>query len=299
MSISSNTVALRTGVGVALAILAGCASIPPDYTAADAPRYDSAIRDRCPRPCVALVLGSGGPRGFAHVGVFKALDAAGIRPGMIVGASVGALIGTLYASGLGGDQLETVACDIDATRFLQITPNGFKGNGIALEQFVNETVGGRTLESFALPIAVTATRVHDEEPDVFTAGNAGVAVRASAAIPGTFPVATIRGIRYIDGDEWTPVPIRIARALGADVVIAVDIAAHPESTPADAPASWVARDVFRAGRVAAEKKDADIVIHPDLGYYTGVSAEYRRRSIAIAEAAATQAMPRIQALLRR
>jgi NTE family protein len=285
------------GLTPLLIAVVGCAGVPPDYDAPDAPRFDAAIADRCGRPCVALVLGSGGPRGFAHVGVLKVLEAEGIRPGMIVGASVGAMIGAMYASGLSAAELEDVACEIDATKFIRFTATGLIGDGLALEAFVNESVRGQPLEALARPIAVVAMREHDREPEVFSAGNAGVAVRASAAIPRAFPVATIRGVRYVDGDEWTPVPIRVARSLGADVVIAIDVSAHLERTPAEAPRDWQARDQFRAGQIAAERREADVFIHPDLGYYASVSSEYRRRSIAIAAAATRERLPEIRAAL--
>lgn len=284
---------------LALLLVAGCATAPPDYIAPDAPRYDAGVLKRCGKPCVALLLGSGGPRGFAHVGVLKVLERENIRPGLVVGASVGALIGSIHATGIDAATLEELACGIDAAKFLRITNRGFVGDGLALEEFVNQTVAGRPLEAMNLPIAILAQREHDREPEVFTAGNTGVAVRASAAIPGSFPVATIRGVRYVDGDEWTPVPIRVARSLGADIVIAVDVSAHLEKTPPDAPVEWQARDAFRAGRIAAERPEADVFIHPDLGYYASITAEYRRRSIAIAERATEAALPELRAALKR
>ena len=284
--------------GLLACVLGGCAWAPPDYDAADAPRFDATIRERCGKPCVALVLGSGGPRGFAHVGVLKVLEREGIRPGVVVGASVGALIGSIYATGVDVAELEELACAIDVSKFIRVSGLRFVGDGLALEAFVNETVKNRPLEALARPVAILAQRQHDREPEVFSAGNTGVAVRASAAIPGSFPVATIRGVRYVDGDEWTPVPIRVARALGADVVIAVDVSAHLEMTPPEAPADWRARDVYRAARIAAERPEADVFIHPDLGYYTSVSVDYRRRSIEIAARATEAALAQSRAAIK-
>ncbi|MEO7402694.1 MAG: patatin-like phospholipase family protein [Burkholderiales bacterium] len=286
-------------VAAAMLALAGCAGAPPNYEAPDAPRYDAAIRERCGSPCVALVLGSGGPRGFAHVGVLKVLEREGLKPGMIVGASVGALIGSIYATGISAVKLEEFACEIDATKFLRFSGFGIRGDGLALEAFVNETVGGKPLEALGAPIAIVAMREFDHEPEVFTAGNTGVAVRASAAIPRAFPVATIRGVRYVDGDEWTPVPIRIARALGADIVIAVDVSAHIDKTPSGAPDDWRAKDEFRAGQIRSERPFADVFIHPDLGYYASMSTAYRRRSIALAERATEVLLPQIRAAWRK
>ena len=286
-------------VSIAMLALAGCAGAPPSYEAPDAPRYDASIRERCGSPCIALVLGSGGPRGFAHVGVLKVLEREGLKPGMIVGASVGALIGSIYATGISAVKLEEFACEIDPTKFIRLSGFGLTGDGLALEAFVNETVGGKPLEALGAPIAVIAMRELDNEPEVFTAGNTGVAVRASAAIPRAFPVATIRGVRYVDGDEWTPVPIRIARALGADIVIAVDVSAHIDKTPSSAPDDWRAKDEFRAGQIRSERPFADVFIHPDLGYFASMSMAYRRRSIAIAERATEALMPQIRAAWKK
>lgn len=293
-------VALVHAVLVASTVLvAGCTSIPPDYTAADAPRYDSTVVARCAKPCVALVLGSGGPRGFAHIGVLKVLEQEGIHPGLIVGASVGAMIGALYASNWPVARIEEVACEVDATRFIRFVGNGFEGDALELERFVNEHVGQRPIEKLAKPLAIVTAREKDLSPQVFTVGNTGVAVRASAAIPGAFPVAIIEGVRYVDGDEYIPVPIKIARQLGADVVISVDISAHLSSTPPEAPQDWRKRDFDRAVRVQAELPETDVNVHPDLGYYASVSADYRRRSIAIAEVQTRRQLPEIRAAIAR
>lgn len=289
----------RASAALGVTVVLGCASVPPDYTAPDAPRFDPAAVARCDKPCVALVLGSGGPRGFAHIGVLKVLEAEGIRPGLIVGASVGAMIGALYASDWPVAKIEDVACEVDATRFIRFVGNGFQGDAFELERFVNEHVKQRPIEGLARPLAIVTAREKDLSPQVFTVGNTGVAVRASAAIPGAFPVAIIQGVRYVDGDEYIPVPIKIARQLGADVVISVDISAHLSSTPPEAPEDWKQRDFDRAVRVQAELTETDVNIHPDLGYYASVSAEYRRRSIAIAEAQTRKQLPEIRAAFAR
>lgn len=295
----SRPIRVRATVALGAAFIAGCANIPPDYTAADAPRYDPTVVARCAKPCVALVLGSGGPRGFAHIGVLKVLEQEGIRPGLIVGASVGSMIGALYASDWPVSKIEEVACEVDATRFIRFVGNGFEGDALELERFVNENVRHLPIEKLAKPLAIVTAREKDLSPQVFTVGNTGVAVRASAAIPGAFPVATIQGVRYVDGDEYIPVPIKIARQLGADVVISVDISAHLSSTPPEAPDEWKKRDFDRAVRVQAELPEADVNLHPDLGYYASVSAEYRRRSIAIAAAQTRKQLPEIRAAIAR
>jgi NTE family protein len=134
---------------------------------------------------------------------------------------------------------------------------------------------------------------------VFNRGNAGIAVRASSAIPGRFDPVRILGIDYIDGDEQTPLPIGVARALGAQVVIAVNVSEYMEDTPAGVPQEWVTKGWRRARAVDAEAPLADIIIHPNTGYFTDVRYEYRVRCIAIAEAATRAMLPAIRAAIAR
>ena len=104
---------------------------------------------------------------------------------------------------------------------------------------------------------------------------------------------------YVDGDEDSPVPIRVARELGAEIVIAVDVSAYLENTPPGAPREWVEKDERRRRQIDAEAPAADILLHPDIGYYAGHNEEYRRRVIAAAEAYTRKKLPEIQAVLAR
>ena len=134
----------------------------------------------------------------------------------------------------------------------------------------------------------------------FTRGDAGAAVRASSAVPGSFaPVRDRRRDVYVDGDVGAPLPIAIARSFGAKRVIAVDVAQDVSRAPApaDAPASWTTEAVERRAKIARELPDADVVIAPPLPYITGFSTDYRRMAIATGEAAARAALPRLRALL--
>ncbi|MEO8386427.1 MAG: patatin-like phospholipase family protein, partial [Betaproteobacteria bacterium] len=276
-------------------LLTSCAGDIAEFNGPDAPRFEPYPADK--RPRVALVLGAGGPRGFAHVGVLKVLEANGIQPDLVVGASVGALIGALYANGIPAVEIEKIAMAIDPKRFIGVSTSGFTGNGAALEAFVRELTNGKPLEGFQRKLAVTAARRDNNVLAVFTRGNTGAAVRASSATPGQFAPVRILGVEYHDGDEAQPVPIRVARDLGAEVVIAVDVSAYLERTPAEAPQSWRVRDRKRTALIEQERPFADIFIHPDLNYYAGINEAYRLMCIKRGEEATRAALPKIIELM--
>jgi NTE family protein len=292
----------RKFIGLALALplpwwLAGCAGTIAEYNGPDAPSF--APYGPHERPRVALVLGAGGPRGFAHVGVLKVLEENGIDADLVVGASVGAMIGALYASDAKAAAIEKIALELNAARFIGISASGFKGNGGAVEDFITELTGGKALDAMKRRLAVTAARRSDNFLKVFNRGNTAAATRASSATPNQFAPVRIAGVEYHDGDEAAPVPMRAARELGAAVVIAVDVSAHVSAIPPEAPDSWSIRDKRRAAMVASESRFADVVIHPDLGYYASISDAYRRMCIARGEATTREALPKIRAALAK
>jgi NTE family protein len=276
----------------ALLLLAACNGsdeVPPERH----PRFDPAV---VKPPRVALVLGGGGPRGFAHVGVIKVLEEAGIRPDVIVGSSAGAMVGALYAGGMNAERLEREAMELKLASFFELrTLVNMLSTGSGTQHWVNERVGGRPLQSLPIPLVVTAKRVRDGSLVFFNRGDTGLAVRASSADSTMFQPVRIGDHTYVDGDEMSPVPIRVARALGARVVIAVNVAAHADTTPPGVPREWVDKDARRAKLVSLEAPYADVMLHPDIGYYAGHSADYRKKVIGLAEAYARKRLPEIRA----
>ena len=251
-------------------------------------------------PRVVLVLGSGGPRGFAHIGVLKALEESGVRPDLIIGSSVGSLAGALYAGGLNARDLERLAYQINVLEFFELRVlGGSPASGTAVQDYVNAQVKGRTIEQLPVGFAAAATRLSDHKVVLFNRGDTGLAVRASGASPGQFEPVKIGDEFYVDGDEASPVPIRAARMLGAKVVIAVDVSAYLADTPANVPQEWVAKDERRARQIAAEAPEADVLLHPNIGYYAGHTEPYRRKVIALAEQATRAKLPAIEAALAR
>jgi NTE family protein len=170
--------------------------------------------------------------------------------------------------------------------------------GAPIQAFVDEKVRGRALEGLRIPVGVAATRLSDRKLVIFDHGDAGLAVRASAADPDIFEPVRIGGETYADGDELSPVPIRAARAMGARFVIAVDVSAYAETTPPGVPQAWIDKDARRARQIRAEAPGADVLLHPDIGYYAGFSQEYRRRVMGIAEAYTRARAPQIRAALK-
>lgn len=283
------------GLGVVpLLTLAGCAAF--DYREQDAPRAREA--PPLPRPAIALVLGSGGPRGYAHLGVLQVLEEAGIQPDLVVGSSVGALVAVLWGSGRDAASLDGLSTRGGPLDLFDLSPWADRGwiHGRRLQDYVNDAVGHRPLEALPRRALVVATRRADKAPHVFASGNTGVAVRASSAVPGVLSPVGIEGVEYEDGDESWPVPVRAARAAGAHFVIAVDL--YPVDPPPDAGRAALRRSAARRARIDPELRGADFALNPGLGHDVGPWRRYfiecRRRG----EQAARDALPRLQAQLR-
>jgi len=264
-------------LGAAAIGLTGCDPGPDrDHDGTQAPRAAPLAR---PVP-VAWVLGSGGPRGFVHVGVVKALAELGLQPQLIVGASAGALVGTLYAAGMPAAELERLALDLDPWQLLRLTPlAATRFSGRAIATIVNDTIGGRELQALPIAMACVAQRLADHAVVGFTRGDAGVAVQASSAIEGRLAPVRIRGERYADADLHMPLPVRIARALGAERVLAVDASAHEARAPAGAE-RYRAGDLHKRALTELDARLADVVLQPDFGYWVSLRREFRERAIA-------------------
>ena len=219
------------------------------------------------RPVVALVLGSGGARGYAHIGVIEVLEKQGIHPDFIVGTSAGSIVGSIYASGKTAAELHEVALNLkpNDVRDVDVSLKGFF-NGQKVENYINRQVNNTPLQNLKIPMYVVATELKNGEKTVFNYGNTGQAVRASTAIPSMFVPTKIGDTEYVDGGLVSPVPVQVARDLGADIVIAVDILAQPIHTETSNVWGLFNQNInIMQGRLAKEElKNADIVIQPDL-----------------------------------
>lgn len=255
------------------AVLAGCAMAPSDHNGKDAPRSASIVPLKAQRPLIGLVLGAGGARGFAHVGVIKALEAAGFEADVVVGASSGALVASFYASGMKARTLEAMALELEDGDIFDFTLFGpGRVEGARLQHFVNRALGGQLIERLHKPFAAVATAQDSGRMAVFNRGNTGIAVRASASVPRYFWPVMINGQSYVDGGVASRVPAALAREMGADVVIAVDISRRP-ADDADA---------------------ADVVIRPQTVRSRINDFRHRQANIAAGEAAALAVVGQIR-----
>jgi len=288
----------RTALLVAgLCVLAACGrdDVRPTPPVAVAPT--PATPD--PQPVrIGLALGGGAAKGFAHIGVIKMLEANGIRADVVAGTSAGSVVGALYASGMDPFQMQerAVALDESSIRDVRLFSGGLV-QGVALQNYVNQEVGNRTLERMRIPFAAVATRLETGDRIVFVRGNTGQAVRASSSVPGVFEPVKIGDRHYVDGGVVSPVPVDAARQLGADLVIAVDISSRASGTMPGSMLGIVNQSIAIMGQNLGRQElaRADVVIRPQVNDIGPASFEQRNAAILQGERAALAAMPQIRA----
>lgn len=283
-------------------VLVSCASTPRPVQVVHQPESGPVeLPETGGRAIVAYALGSGAARGFAHVGVLNALDEAGITPDLIVGTSSGSIVGVLYAAGIRGDALNRLALDIDRDEVIDYSASK-RGviTGESLQAFVNDKLRNRLLEDLDIPVAVVSTDLHSGRKKVFTRGDTGLAVRAASSFPGLFRPVAIADREYVDGGVLSPVPVDTAIDMGADIVIAVDVA-RPPSTDRDID-GWI--DVLHQSYLimaramsSVEIVNADIVIKPDIGDMSLLDFDQRQTAIDAGAAATREIIPSIKKLI--
>ena len=251
---------------------------------------------------LGLALGGGAARGFAHVGVIQGLEEAGIQPDLVVGTSAGSLVAALYASGKNSAQLRRVAETMDEaeiTDWMMPILNRGALRGEALSRYVNAQVGNRLIEQMKTPLGIVATDLHNGEAVLFRRGNTGAAVRASSAVPAVFQPVKIGSREYVDGGLVSPVPVRQAREMGANVVIAVDISTDPEGSPASDTFQILMQTFNIMGKSLNTLllKDADLVVKPALMGVKSADFAARRKSIEAGREAMLKALPRLKEIL--
>ena len=273
------------GLGISLSALAGVGTL------------SSCSLWSTKKPVVGLVLGAGAARGFAHVGVIKALEAQGIRPDLVVGSSAGSVIATLLASGATGNELNRLALNLDEATIADWGlpfAGRFGGliKGDALQNMINREVQNRTIEQMRIPLGIVATELQSGKGILFRTGNTGQAVRASCSVPGVFQPTVIAGKEYVDGGLVAPVPVSYARQMGATLVIAVNISSEPVHQDASGTLGVLQQtiSIMQQSINQFELKSADIVITPQLKQMSGGDFKSRNAAILAGEIAAQEQM---------
>jgi NTE family protein len=287
----------------AATMLAGCGSAPvqPAAPVAVAPAPVPQAR----HVKIGLALGGGAARGFAHIGVIKALEAQGIVPDFVVGTSAGSVVGAMYAYGYNGFTLQKMAMEMDeasisdwALPFFSKSSGVLKGE--ALQAYVNKAVHGQTIEKLKIPFGAVATDLKTGQPILFRRGNTGMAVRASSAVPSVFQPVSIAGHTYVDGGLVAPVPVRFAKEMGAEFIIAVNISSVTEAQATASSLDVLMQTFTIMGQRLNqhELKDADVVITPALGAMGSADFNGRNQAVLAGEQAAASVMSQLKARLK-
>ena len=251
-----------------------------------------------PKATVALALGGGASKGFAHIGIIKVLKENNIPIKIVTGTSAGSIVGSMYASGMSPDRLELEAEILGKTDLVDLTlsTSGFI-KGEKLQNYINRKVGNRPMQKFPIKFAAVATDFESGKPVVFNVGNAGQAVRASASIPNVFQPVVIGSRKYVDGGLSQPVPVSAAKKLGANFIIAVDISARPAKNVSQGMFSYLDQTINVMSQTALRQElgQANVVIKPqvlELGSIGGF--DQKQRAIQLGEQAARAALPEIK-----
>ncbi|AXY61682.1 MULTISPECIES: patatin-like phospholipase family protein [Acinetobacter] len=240
-------------------------------------------------PVIAIALGGGGAKGFAHIGVLKVLESHGIKPRIVTGTSAGSFVGSIYASGKTPFQMQQIAQQLKESDLRDLTLNS-QGivQGQKLQNYVNRQIGNKPIQQFPIRFAAVATRLDNGSKAEFIKGNAGQAVRASCSIPNVFVPAVIGGVKYVDGGLVSPIPVKTARDMGADIVIAVDISARPEGSKAVNMWGLLDQTINIMGQqsINEELRQATVVIQPKVGHLGTLDLKASNESILEGEKAA-------------
>ena len=261
---------------------------PPAASPSPAPRA----------PRLGLALGGGAARGFAHIGVIQVLEENGIKADLVVGTSAGSLVAAMYASGRTGMDMGTLAQTMDEGA---ITDWAFPTRGLirgeALARYVREQTGGVNIEQMKMPLGIVATDLDSGAGILFRRGDTGVAVRASSAVPAVFQPVSIGTREYVDGGLVSPVPVRYARQMGADLVLAVDISNPPEGAATGDLMKMLLQTFAIMSRSINqfELREADLVLRPALAGVSSADFTARRRAIIAGREAALKALPELRA----
>jgi NTE family protein len=293
----------RAPILALLALAAACrtaAPLPPPAAPPAPPPAPAPV----PEPKVALVLGGGAARGFAHIGVIRVLEQERIPVDLVVGTSVGSLIGAIYASERDSFELEWTAFKLEQDDLFDFRiMNAVVGMGYAkgekLEAFVKTRVKQENIEQLKVPFAAVATDLNWGERVVIDRGPIARAVRASSAIPGIFEPVPHLGKFLVDGGVIDNIPVDVAREKGADLVIAVDISLGVGNTEIRNVLDVIlqATNIMFAENVGHRKQGADVLVQPQVAGVGMLDFTQKKRCVQAGIEAARRAVPQIRAAI--
>jgi len=250
------------------------------------------------RKKVGLALGAGSVRGFAHIGVLSVLIEAGIPIDYVAGSSVGSLIGAAFCYGMSIDEIKNVS---DELGWRKIAGPAWSGDGLAsfekMEKFIDELFDRPTFDDFHKPFSVVATDIDSDEEVVISEGRVAPAIRASCSVAGVISPVHWNGRRLADGVFVNSVPVSVVKAMGAEIVIGVDVL-KAFIRPRGGFISYIVNAFEIALRHAGGGiKNADCLITPEIGGFTYLRYSKRNELIARGRQAAEMKLPEIQQVI--
>ena len=290
------------GLAAILMVLAACTTVKPPEVVVQPEVPQVPAPKKVPK--LGLALGGGAARGFAHIGVIQVLEENGIKPDLVVGTSAGSLVAAFYASGKTGAQLQWLADTMDESQLTDWTiPFMSRGmlRGEALGRYVNSQLNGAKIEDLKMPLGIVATDLQTGDSILFRRGDIATAVRASSAVPSVFEPVRIGNKDYVDGGLVSPVPVRSARQMGADIVIAVDISSRPEDAKTTDMLKVLLQTFSIMGKSISqlEMSQAEVVVRPALPDVGSAEFAARQKSIEAGRAAMRLALPALKAALAK
>lgn len=253
-------------------------------------------------PRLGLALGGGAARCLAHIGVLQVLRENQVPVHLIAGTSGGALVGALYAAGLDLKWIEELAVRINWRHLVRLN---LRRDGLldteGLERFVATLIKDQTFDQLRVPLTCVAVDLTSGEEVILGDGRVAPAVRASASIPGIFLPVRYHDRVLVDGGVRNNVPANVARSMGADVVVAVDVSSRDKrlgEPPKNLVQVFMASyDIMQEAQTTRVLQDADVVLRPDLAQMSGFDLDHVREYVEVGRVAALEALPQIQARL--
>jgi len=260
-------------------------------------------------PKIGLVLGPGGAKGLAHIGVLKALIENKIPIDVITGISMGAIVGGFYASGMGIDEIERVALEtnfkalVNRISFNRVIRESIL-KGAKIRNFIESNLKAKKIEDFKIPFGCCATNLVNGEEIIFTKGEAAFAIDASSTLPGIFKPIEYKGMFLVDGGLVNPLPIDLAKKLGAEIIICVDVLSKfsintTKPNLLNSALNTINAFEKRLAGFTIEKYGAEVVIQPDLKGYRAYQFNKAKEMIEIGEKEAEKQINSIKIIINK